>query len=190
MVEGRIEMRVVYCLVFWTRALASSAASMASLLVLVLSCIELVHRAPHQATLKERTEVSREFSILSAERPFELNVSAPRPSPHLGRFDSIIAERVSKSSRAVRAAKFCDFRTFEDLIDNGSNVFAIDGNGELPLAWAVRSNCREIITQLLRLGADIQQPEGNGLSPLDWAKKENNVEIISLFHEEEYPEAL
>jgi ankyrin repeat protein len=103
-----------------------------------------------------------------------------------GRFDSLIEERIRRSSEAVRAAKFCDFRTFEDLIKDGSDVFALDGNGELPLAWAVRSNCSEIANKLLNLGADFEQPEGNGLSPLDWAKKERNFEMITLFHEDTY----
>ena len=86
----------------------------------------------------------------------------------------------------VKAAQFGDLGTIREACENnGLNPSTLDNDGCSLLHWSAINNRFDIVTYLLRLGADVDLPGGIlQETPLMWAiRSGNNPKLIQLFIE-------
>lgn len=85
---------------------------------------------------------------------------------------------------AVHAAAASCHNDIVDLfIRCGANIHIKDddGNGRLPLHWAIQEGCIDVVKILIKNGADIDCREnGDGYTPLNIAVSEGYNELVSL----------
>lgn len=67
------------------------------------------------------------------------------------------------------------------LLDNGSDINAVDSRGRRPLHLAVRQGRTEMAQYLIKLGANIHALDKAGKNALHLAAKFNHVKIMDLF---------
>lgn len=76
--------------------------------------------------------------------------------------------------RALRAMVASEPDTAIDQMGQG------DSSGDLPLHWAARTGCREIVEALVGLGADVNAVSGSGDTPSQYAHDAAFPEVVAL----------
>src|SRR5215510_8211691 len=77
----------------------------------------------------------------------------------------------------VDAAKNGDHETLRSLIQKGTNVNSVDGDGTTALHWASYHDDLEAADLLIRAGAKVNAANDLGATPL-WAACQNGSETI------------
>lgn len=72
-----------------------------------------------------------------------------------------------------------DFKTFKGLISLVEDLNQPMKNGYTPLIYSLKYNQKDIVSYLVKKGADIEQP-ANGKTPLMYAAKYNRIELLKL----------
>lgn len=67
------------------------------------------------------------------------------------------------------------------LLDNGSDINAVDSRGRRPLHLAVQEGRTEMVQYLIKLGADIHALDKEGKNVLHFAAEFNHVKVMDLF---------
>lgn len=67
------------------------------------------------------------------------------------------------------------------LLDNGSDINAVDSWGCPPLQLAVREGRTDMAQYLIKLGANIHAIDKEGRNVLHYAANENNLQLVDLF---------
>lgn len=89
----------------------------------------------------------------------------------------------SIENRLLDAIKDGDLAVVKRCLDENADINSISSRKKLfsatPLSWAVCYGRREILTELLYRGADINGQSSDGLTPLNWAVRRNEEEILT-----------
>ena len=71
------------------------------------------------------------------------------------------------------------------LLKRGIKLNAQDWHGRTALHWAVKNGLGFIVTELLRVGADIRIEDKNGRTPIQYGVNSSNLDIIRLLFEDD-----
>lgn len=76
-----------------------------------------------------------------------------------------------------------DLAKVQQLVEIGVDVNKKDERGKTPLMYAILFKQTEIVSYLLRKGADHKATDSNGISIYEYAKKSKSDEIIKLVNQ-------
>ena len=76
-----------------------------------------------------------------------------------------------------------DLAKVQQLVGIGVNVNHRDERGKTPLMYAILYKQTEIVSYLIKKGADYRAEDSNGLTILDYAEKSKSEEIIKLVND-------
>ena len=76
-----------------------------------------------------------------------------------------------------------DLAKVQQLVGIGVNVNHKDERGKTPLMYAILYKQTEIVSYLIRNGADYRAEDSNGLTILDYAEQSKSEEIIKLVND-------
>ncbi|MBY0413365.1 MAG: ankyrin repeat domain-containing protein [Bdellovibrionales bacterium] len=81
------------------------------------------------------------------------------------------------------AAKQCDSKIVDFLIQKGANINQLNSNGETPVLVAARTNCFSAAVALKDNGASFDVADSKGNRPLDYFKKKNKNQEFKYYLE-------
>lgn len=130
----------------------------------------------------DRTAVSSEDIIklrMSLETSYGTGEDAGDKKQSL---ENLQRQRTTKERHPeiVRAARDCNLKAVEDLLEKGEDVDKKDSNGETALSWAVRRHCVELVEVLLKRGANPHSRSHSGISPYNWSERYHYKDITAL----------
>ena len=76
-----------------------------------------------------------------------------------------------------------DLAKVQQLVGIGVNVNHKDERGKTPLMYAILYKQTEIVSYLIKKGADYRAEDSNGLTILDYAEKSKSEEILKLVND-------
>ena len=76
-----------------------------------------------------------------------------------------------------------DLAKVQQLVEIGVDVNKKDERGKTPLMYAILFNQPQIVSFLIRNGADYRAEDSNGLTILDYAEKSKSEEILKLVND-------
>ena len=76
-----------------------------------------------------------------------------------------------------------DLAKVQQLVEIGVDVNKKDERGKTPLMYAILFKQTEIVSYLIRNGADYRAEDSNGLTISDYAEKSKSEEIIKLVND-------
>ncbi|EAY22755.1 hypothetical protein TVAG_476840 [Trichomonas vaginalis G3] len=86
----------------------------------------------------------------------------------------------SDISPLIIAAKVCDVKIVELLLDHGANIDVTDGNGNTPLMLTARFGRDDVLQLLIQKGADVKHKNNSGENALIVAVIRQNEKVVEI----------
>lgn len=96
----------------------------------------------------------------------------------------VFFERITRSSRLIKAAYRGDVSSVQDLLALGADVHARDGWNSTALMYAAGNGHLDIIQLLLKHGVPIDERSRMHRTPLMWAAQSGNMVVVKLLIEQ------
>lgn len=80
----------------------------------------------------------------------------------------------------MTAVKYGESIKVRSYLNWYANPNYLDSNGNTPLSLAIKQNHKEVITLLIRNGANLETPDASGTTPVQLAQKLGNKELVDL----------
>jgi ankyrin repeat protein len=94
---------------------------------------------------------------------------------------------IDGSTELHEAARMGNAEVVKGLLDNGAEMYHLDGNWRVPLHLAAQGGHADVVKELLKRGANTRIRDENGKSAEDLARESGHRAIAELLRKASHP---